>query len=386
MKSKKLKNFLLGFSPSLEDSTFIETASAYRAVGDNTGNLAFCYAINRQLGGDLKSVLWHAEPKVIDSYGDIGVLTLANQLGQHANLGYLVDNFNQLQCSLVGLGLGAQAGNYESEVTIPEGTLSWIRSIQDHSISNKPNIAMRGEFSRRALERYGLADKAVVIGCPTLFINPNKKLGELINEKLNYEIKHIAVTAGHQKWAHLSRIENSLVSMAMTNKGAYICQSPIEMVKLGRGEATHLSSDDFQECKNYIGPYMSDDEFTTWANNYARTFFSTSAWMEYIRRYDFVIGTRIHGVMLALQSGVPGLCIAHDSRTVELCETMMVPYVHAKDVSQGIKRDDIRRYVKFDPVEFDKNRSKLAMRYIDFLVQNSLVPSPYLYDLIDKNA
>ena len=373
--------FLFGFSPSIENSPFLDTMKALQAVGDNTGNLAFCFAIDRQLGGNLKSILWHASPELIDSFGDLGVLTLANQLGPHADLGYLATNFRKLKCGLVGIGLGAQAGNSEEEVTIPDGTLDWVRAIQEHSVNNGPNIALRGEFSRRALERYGLSERTVVVGCPTLFINPDNKLGEVISSKLDRDFKFIAVTAGHQRWVHLSRIESSLAAMATVTGGAYVCQSPLQMVQIGRGEADSISPKDLEDCKNYIAPYMSDEEFIVWTKNHARSFFSAAAWMEHIRRYDLVIGTRIHGVMLALQSGVPGLCIAHDSRTVELCETMLVPFVHAKDVAQGIKRSDLRKLIKFDPTEFDQNRKKLASIYLNFLAQNTLTPAPYLSDL-----
>lgn len=376
--------FLLGFAPSIEESGLLDTNRAYQLVGDNTGNLAFCFAISRLLGGNLQSRLWHASPLEIDRTGSIGVLTLANQLGSHADLGFLVENFKQLKCHLVGIGLGAQAGNLQQEVEIPEGTLNWIRQIQDHSPSQAPNIAMRGEFSRRSLERYGLAEKTVAIGCPTLFISPETKLGAKIAERFTGKIKNIAVTAGHQRWGHLARLEASLVQLMGANKGAYICQSPLEMVQLGRREADKLTQDQRDLCRNYACPQMSDEEFIQWADHHAFSFFSAAAWLEFVRRFDFVIGTRIHGVMLALQAGIPALCIAHDSRTKELCETMKVPHVTVAEVGAGVKRDDLPRLFKFDPDEFDSNRARLAGEYHKFLKSNRLTSAPYLEAIAGK--
>ena len=370
--------FLFGFSQSLEDSGLLSSEKAYQLVGDNTGNLAFCYAINRQLGGDLKSILWHANPTSVDQLGSVGVLTLANQLGPHADLGYLVKNFQQLKCHLVGIGLGAQAGNAQQEVDIPSGTLDWVRGIQDHSPTSAPNIAVRGEFSWRALDRYKLADKAMVLGCPTLFISPDKKLGQTISSRFTGTPRRFAITAGHQRWTHLARIEASLVQIASSNGGSYICQSPLDMVQLGRGESSLLSKEARDACRTYACPHMSDEEFIDWCDHHALSFFSASSWLEYIRRFDFVIGTRIHGVMLALQAGVPALCIAHDSRTKELCETMKIPHVIAADVSGGIKRDDIPRLFNFNPEEFDANRRILASKYVEFLMSNGLEPASYL--------
>lgn len=373
--------FLFGFAPSVEDSGLLETARAYQLVGDNTGNLAFCYAISRLLGGNLNSKLWHAPPAEVDRTGSVGVLTLANQLGAHADLGFLVKNFKQLKCRLVGIGLGAQAGNLQQEVEIPAGTLEWVRAIQEHSPTDAPNIAMRGEFSRRALERYGLADKAVALGCPTLFINPEAKLGAKIASRFNGNPQNIAVTAGHQRWGHLARLEASLVQLMGANKGAYICQSPLEMVQLGRGEASLLTQEQRDLCRNYATPHLSNEDFVKWTEQHAFSFFSAAAWLEFTRRFDFVIGTRIHGVMLALQAGVPALCIAHDSRTKELCETMKVPHVSASEVSSGIRRDDLPRLFRFDPDEFDANRTRLAGEYHKFLRNNELNPAPYLAHL-----
>lgn len=373
-----MTSFLLGPAPSVDDSGLLATQRAYQLVGDNTGNLAFCYAINRLLGGNLASRPWHTPPAEIDRTGSVGVLTLANQLGSHADLGFLAKNFNELNCRLVGIGLGAQAGNFQQEVNIPEGTLNWVRAIQERSPTDGPNIAMRGEFSRRSLERYGLADKTVAIGCPTLFISPEVKLGKKIAERFNDNPQNIAVTAGHQRWAHLARLEASLVQLMGANKGAYICQSPLEMVQLGRGEARLLTQEQRDLCRNYACPQLGDEEFTKWTERHAYSFFSAAAWLEYIRRFDFVIGTRIHGVMLALQAGIPALCIAHDSRTKELCETMKVPHVAAAEVSGGIRRDDIPRLFQFDPDEFDANRSRLAREYNKFMKNNGLTPAPYL--------
>ena len=126
-----MKPFLFGCSSNLPNSKLMSSEIAYKLVGENTGNLAYCYAIDQMLGGNLKSCLWDLDPVKIKSLGDIGVLALSNQLGEHVNLGYLNENFNKLDISLVGIGLGAQADNLQSTVDIPKGTLDWIRIIQE---------------------------------------------------------------------------------------------------------------------------------------------------------------------------------------------------------------------------------------------------------------
>jgi hypothetical protein len=383
MRKVFAKPIILGLNISIEDSAFLCIQDVYEQVGQNTGNLAFHYAIDRQLGGRLRTLPWQAAPEVLNALQTICVLPLANQLGEHCDLSDLVNDFGRIACPLVAIGLGAQAGPTQSasEITIPSGTLDWLRIILTRAPADAPNVALRGEFSRQVLEHYGLADRTIVIGCPTLFISAEPRLGRSIAERFQNGVDLIAVAAGLPYWTHLGRLEASLARLAHTTGGAYICQSERDMVQIGRGEAHLLAPEIRDLCRRYIAPDMSDHEFINWTRRYALSFFSVAAWIEHIRRYDFVIGARIHGVVLALQAGVPALCIAHDSRTIELCEIMRIPFVRANDVIDGIERDDIPPLFQFDPDEFDRNRLMLANRYVEFLEGNGLQPAEYLLDL-----
>ncbi|WP_341675861.1 polysaccharide pyruvyl transferase family protein [Niveibacterium sp. SC-1] len=364
------KTFILGLSSRLKDSAFFNTKLAYEASGHNTGNFAFHYAIDKHLGG-ASACGWGESPEVINAMGDIAVMPCANQVGAHADYGSLGEKFKRLEVGVVAIGLGAQSGADWKIPEVPEGTLNWIREIAKRSPGGAPNIGVRGEFTKRVLEHYGLGDSALVTGCPTLFINSTENLGEIIASRIG-EPKKIAVAAGHPRWKHLSKIEASLAHMVTATNGSYVGQSPFEMVQLTRGEASVLSAEDLALARDYACPEMSIDEFVKWADIYGNVFFDTEAWMEHYRRFDFVVGCRIHGVMLALQAGVPGLCIAHDSRTIELCETMMVPYVKASEVSGGISRDSLMRVFKFDSRAFDENRKRLHENYAAFWASNLL--------------
>lgn len=383
MRHANTRPIMLGLNLSIEDSAFLSTEDAHEQVGLNTGNLAYHYAIDRQLGGRLRTLPWQIGADVFNALHATGILPLANQLGPHCDLSCLVSEFSRIDGPLVGIGLGAQAapGECHSEIEVPSGTLEWIRTVQERAPADAPNIALRGEFTRRVLERHSLADKAIVIGCPTLFISETPQLGRSIAERFQNGNDLIAIAAGLPYWTNLGRLEASLARLARTTGGAYICQSELEMVRIGRGEA-HLLAPEIRElCRRYIAPDMSDREFIDWTKRCAMSFFSVAAWMEHLRRYDFVIGPRIHGVVLALQVGIPALCIAHDSRTVELCEIMRIPFVQAEDVIDGIERDDLPRLFQFDPDEFDRNRLMLANRYVEFLKGNGLQPAEYLLAL-----
>ncbi|MEO2045058.1 MAG: hypothetical protein ABGX16_00615 [Pirellulales bacterium] len=58
--------------------------------------------------------------------------------------------------------------------------------------------------------------------------------------------------------------------------------------------------------------------------------------------YDFSFGTRFHGNMAAWQAGVPALWLVHDSRTVELCDYLALPYIQHSDFRSDITIDELK--------------------------------------------
>lgn len=377
--------FLFGGYPTNRDIAFVATEALYRRTS-NLGNLAFNHAIDRQLGPGLPAVGW-AEPVArVNAAGDVGVVPAANQLGRHVDFGDLAKRFEEVDVPLVMIGLGAQS---DFRFTLPDvspGTITWLHRVVERASGTNPNLAVRGEFTREVLNRHGLGDHAEVVGCPSLFINPAAALGRDIAARIGCPLGRVAVVAGHQRWQHLSAIEQSLGRVVSSTNGSYIGQDPLEMVMLTRGEARHLSAQSLQACRDYVCPDMELKDFTRWSERYGQAFFDVVDWMEHYRRFDLVVGTRIHGVMLALQAGVPALCIAHDSRTLELCETMKVPHVLAQDHLRGFAEDQLWSLFDFDGAEFDANRRRLCARYVAFLEGNGLRAADWVRQLAEPLA
>ena len=319
-------------------------------------------------------------PERMNGAGDIGVIQAANQLGAHFDSPRLVDRLSQLDIKLVVIGLGAQSVSKEVFPELSPSTVDWVRQIAARAPGASPNIAVRGQFTVKVLDRYGLADSAEVVGCPSLFLNPCPRLGRQI-AKNRRPPRRVAVAAGHEDWRELARIEASLTRLVTRTNGAYVGQHDIKMMTLTRGEAASLPADDLARCRDYACPQMNLDDFIQWSRTYGVVFFDVSNWIEYCRKFDFVVGTRIHGTAIALQAGVPALCIVHDSRTHELCQTMKIPFVQAADVADGIALGDLLSLADFDPDEFDENRQTLCRRYTSFLRNNSLRPAKWLDEL-----
>jgi len=365
--------FTFGLNESVAASHSIATKELYNLVGHNTGNLAFHYAINRLIGSVPRTVSWSSSPEFVNSLGEIGIMPCANQLGPHMNMGGMANVFKQFKASFLAIGLGAQGGVGHNDIPeLPEGTLAWLDALVARAASSHPNITVRGDYTLRVLEHYGFGDKAVSLGCPSLLINKSADHGVRLQERYKAKISKVAIAAGHPNWKALSTLEASLVRLMEDTNGMYIVQATDEAVALSRNDFDLVNPEYVSKLKNYLKLNLSDDQFTQWIRKYFISFYNIPAWMEYLRRFDFIVGARIHGVMLAIQAGVPGLCIAHDSRIRELCEKCMIPYVMADDVKEGIKLQDLSHLAEFDGKAFDRNRANIAEEYQTFFANNGL--------------
>ena len=375
--------FVLG-QPFEADSAFAATESLYRKIG-NTGNLAFGRAVYEHLGGEAAGVdvvEWAAPNERVEGAGHIGVIPAANQLGRHTDFSKLARRWSELDVGMVMIGLGAQGPNDEHIPDVSEGTLRWIRGIADRAPADGPNIGVRGAYSLRVLEHFGLADRATILGCPSLFLSSNPSLGRAVADRMGAP-ERVAVVAGHFGWKRLWRLEASLAKLVEDSHGSYVGQAPLEMVMLTRGEAGEMADEALSRCRDFICPDMPLPSFVKWTREHGNVFFDISHWLEHYRRFDIVVGTRIHGTVLALQAGVPALCIAHDVRTTEMCRTMGVPFVPANDLLEGVTREQVATLVRerFDPDAFDANRLWLCSNYVEFLRNNTIEPVAWLVAL-----
>jgi len=365
---------ILGGAPYIYDYYRKTAAILLDETGGNTGNLAFRYAIANQLAAP--AILpWHAPIQDIRAAGDVIVLPLANQLGAHTQLGPQVDRLEQIGLPIVGLGLGAQAKSAEDDIVLDPGTKLWLETLVKHSPTSRPNLGVRGPYTAAQIAKQGFPNATEVTGCPSNFINTQDDIARAVAAGWKRKIRHVAVAAGIPYIPSLAEIERSLAQIVTATGGAYIVQHGIEMLRLARREFDQMGPDVFALCKKYISPTSTDDEFKTWCRTYAYAFFDIRVWMDFLRRFDFVVGTRIHGVMLAIQAGVPAGCIAHDSRTMELCTTMAVPVRHFADIKAPLTCDNLLDYFEFDPEKYRETRRSLCSNYLSILASAGVRPS-----------
>src|SRR5262249_16390748 len=147
---------------------------------------------------------------------------------------------------------------------------------------------------------------------------------------------------GLHLWPSLQKIEESLADIVEESDGEYVAQSELDMIRLALDEYATLPEDVLTKMNTYIRPKLPLAEFKWWCRRHMTAYIDAASWIQAMRKFDFVVGPRFHGVMMGIQAGVPGGIIAHDSRTIELCETTMIPYINANSVKFPVSISELR--------------------------------------------
>ncbi len=349
-------------------------------LGGNNGNLAFVHGVRKCLGNAITRVGWGWTPEQVRLQADVLVVSCANQIGAHTDLGGWADALARIDLPIVLIGLGAQTTNYESDVEVPEGTRRFLEEVVKRRPGTGVNIAVRGEFTRSVLAELGVESEA--IGCPSLYISSDIALGASIAKRSAARApERIAVAAGNPYHAGNAKVEAMMIELCNRHMGAYVVQHPDIVVALAL-EQVGEDNPKLDNVASALG-FNSNADCIEWFRRNAYSFHESQSWMHFLRHYDAVLGARYHGVAFGVQAGIPGMTIHIDNRTRELSETTGIPSISVDEV-ETMSDEDLLVRVGWDEaqgVRFDQNRRERASWMSRFIHGNSLEQSSQLNSL-----
>ena len=363
---------------------FVKSASA------NNGNLIFNFALQNIVKLSGVKIRWHTKSEVLNQDGSGLLLPMANNIGPHMDLLKSGPKLEGVNVPVVIMGIGVQF-NLDDDVTtgasrVPEGSISWLKHLGD--MSEMANISVRGSMTKSFFEHIGLGHKVVALGCPSHFISRNKTLGEALGKKSRAITKAslangIGITAGSPHKPQLAILERFLIKILTEYGGSYLVQDPSDLIKLAEGWAKAEDKDSIETIRERWFPESTLEQMQTWFRRFSRTYVSVPQWFSDVSKHEMVVGTRIHGCQVALQSGVPTVCLYVDSRTKELCETMQVPCLEARKFQKDPNIDQlIETVANWDWRRYDENRIGLAKKTVDFANDNGLPLTHHLQELV----
>jgi hypothetical protein len=317
---------------------------------ENRGNWLHATAARRILGNSTEywtGQLWNqSQLEAIQSHSHI-VLVMANAI----RLGFkdapfpwhqiAYENISKSNLPTVVFGLGAQGPLLgDVDYSIPQETLRLLHLLQERS----KKIAVRGAFTAEVLKRNGVKN-AEVVGCQSCFWNLNATFPFKLERP---QSQHAKICFNYTS----AVVEAEIIELGVRNGYSLIGQSEFfeEHAQLGVpfDEPTQLT-------EIFKRGHISKEAYISFCQTNFRQFTNVYDWMDFIKQFDFSFGTRFHGNMVALQSGIPALWIIHDSRTKELCEFFELPHITLQEALTGLSlprlldRVDYSNFLKVYP-------------------------------------
>lgn len=351
--------------------TKISSAAATQSVGGNTGNVAYVEGLRSTLASRPQPISWQTNESLVRGSYDKIVVSCANQLGLHFDLDPWADVLEKFELPFVLIGLGAQANDSNDTYQITKSARRLMDMARERSPEASP-VGVRGTFTQRVLEKNGY--DSVVIGCPSVFTNAAPGLGIEIERRASSMGTRAVVAGGNPHDLRTCFYEERLLALVNAG-GGYVVQHPADMVAFARWDASLLPDEFFNDILPRLIPGFDKQEALEWARTYAHAFFDGQTWMQYLSRFDFCIGARFHGVMLAAQAGIPGLVLSHDSRLSELCDATGLPSRPIEDIHVADPRKLVQDAWVGYGQQFDRRRSQTALVMRQFLLDHKLGPS-----------
>lgn len=330
------KTAIFGLHEAKKNMTLKEK---YDAVGGNTGNIIFDTALYNLIDAD--RVYWDSTQDIIDQY-DQFITTSYIWIRQNQEIPSAIDRVGDKP--FIPMSVGLQANNYDPNFVLHPKVVKDLKRMAERCI-----IGCRGEYTAEILQKYGIKN-TMIIGCPSIYMglySSNKVEKNLSNEP------HNIVTNFSTFWRKLKSYETDFLYYAAKHNFAFIEQT----------------SNVFQ--KEYWDEKKGDFNFiSNWLKN-KKIFFSYTDWLDEIKNYDFAIGYRFHGNVIAVNNGIPALFIYSDSRVQELCDFFKLPMIKANDFSSSKPLDFW--YDKADYSEFNKLIPSKKLLFEEFCKKNNIL-------------
>ncbi|EFN52219.1 hypothetical protein CHLNCDRAFT_139069 [Chlorella variabilis] len=379
--SPKVKVGWIGHVFDAKPSTIGLTLSEAKPIAtDNSGNLVWAYGARCLLDPNTTEPVALVPPYT--EHIDAFLLPQANLLMNISNYdmvrgytSFVLKVSRAVKAPIAVIGIGSQV-RFDDAPLLEEGadmSAAAASAVQLHPQqvaflkqveASGGIITTRGKFTAAIIEGNGLPPP-LPLGCPSVFINHNPRLGAVLQRKWDAVLRRrdpnlrLAVTLpaipGDQPYPL------GLVSL-LARRVLEAYPNSVVVLQTSRDEDT------LDAMHSHFGLYLRPSRI--------RYFYDVESWIAGLKSCcDLVWGFRIHGTMAGVAAEVPGIVIARDFRIRELAEAMALPTVDMFDpatmeTSAGrLDPDtfdlfDFLAAVKgFDGQRFDARRRKAAKVY-----------------------
>ncbi len=352
---KKISPFFINSNICLKESDLYNVNSFISSVAGNTGNAYITYSLIKTLFGGLVDINhiqniyeydFNNQDKDIDFINNEAThvfLILQDQIriSESYNLTLPYDNIinfvKRLNKPVIIAGLGANSrGEFDSEFykKLNPKLINFLKIISEHT----EIIGIRGAFTQEILTNLGIHNTQI-IGCPSFYeTGPDR-----IIEKKEYN-PDLRVLLAADYWKTFYNTSFPIV-----------LQDNFDLI-----EAVAFNKINYS--------VLTLKQLNTLKDKRLRIFSSINNWKNFVSNFDFAWGTRVHGCILALNSGVCSVVMNSDFRAKEMTEFLKIPY--QPDLIDETNLQKV--YEICDYTEMNKCYPELYKNYIKFLNKNNL--------------
>lgn len=342
-----------------------EDTLARNILGTNSGNLIFAESVWRMLSTSearLSSYGYRARPETaaeINVNYDVMVLPFANAFRRSflPHLRKYTALIEQLNIPAVVTGVGAQAPLIDDGTAMAEMRED-VGAFCKAVLARSASIGVRGEYTAEFLRSLGFDHEQIdIIGCPSMFYH-GPDFPEVHKKEALLETDLVSMNVS----PYVPRIaEHFERNYAAYPRLMYVPQNNESLDQiLWNGSWLPNPGNVFPKSTDH--PMFRDDRL--------RFFIDTRTWIDHLRSYDFVFGTRIHGNVMGLLAGTPSFVLAHDSRTLELARYFDIPHLPMTEVTDNMLAGDLYARADYGPMR--AGHQARFERWLAFLEKNNL--------------
>lgn len=346
--------------------------------GSNTGNKVWLSAVEQYITQPDITYDYYNDSfdiEYINTHYDMIIFPCANRIRNDLEAINDLDNwsnfFNRIKIPTYVIGIGAQASSFDDMNKLVGSLKKNIISFTNSISHTGGDIAVRGYFTQELLEKCGYK-QSTVIGCPSMYsqgrdltINKiiRKEFRLLLNIKL-FDYSNVNIAREIYNNEYCESIDQNIFCPFLFNKDF------IDIIN---------ESNKFKLMKVFLKyPY---EALYLLSKNRMKLFYDIPIWFNYLKKSEFTFsyGSRIHGSIMSLLSGIPTVLFDCDARTREIAEFFSIPIdndrSHSTDISDIFDRSDFKDFNNSFKHKFDDFNKYMSSRGITKDVSNR-----YCYD------
>lgn len=282
-------------------------------------------------------------PDEINSSYDLIILPMANIFwtGHIQDLERLAGIFDKISIPTFVIACGVQADSYDDLPQVLEALKKPAQRFIRAIYKTGGEFALRGEFTKEFFDRLGY-HSAVVTGCPSLFqFGRNLRIEKEIVDRQKFR------PVFNGRMSGIAPFLNKFKSSIYFDQCDYF---PLVYCPECWGSGSYL------EIKKLVHRY-GYDAVALAAESRLKLYPEMQRWYACLKNgeYHFSFGSRIHGSIMSILSGIPAVIWTCDSRTREMAEFFDIPRTDKipADLYELYQNTNYARFNRNFPDRFD---------------------------------